>query len=83
MRTIKIEVEKNANAAFFVELLKQFDYFISEEELLSFKKKKKYTKKDLPVVWAKKDADIMKLAGIWKGRKITLEQIRKKAWQRK
>lgn len=38
--------------------------------------------KDLPIIWGEGKPDIMDLAGIWKDKNITLEQLREKAWKR-
>lgn len=35
---------------------------------------------ELPITPAVKYADILALAGIWKGRKITQQELREKAW---
>jgi hypothetical protein len=42
----------------------------------------KNEKNNLPIEWAKNDADIMSLAGIWKNQPRTIEEIREKAWKR-
>jgi hypothetical protein len=34
---------------------------------------------NLPITYAEK-ADVMALAGIWKGREVTIEELRKNAW---
>ena len=44
------------------------------------KLKEKY--KDLPITWGDGKPDIQDLAGIWKDKKITLQQLRDKAWKR-
>lgn len=36
----------------------------------------------MPIEWSKSNADITALAGVWKDRPRTLEEIRKKAWKR-
>jgi hypothetical protein len=36
--------------------------------------------KHLPITYASLKADVTALAGIWKGKDITLEDIPKKAW---
>ena len=41
--------------------------------------KKNAKKSDLPIQFAEKP-DVLALAGIWKGRTITLEELRKDAW---
>ncbi|GAB4498167.1 MAG: hypothetical protein OHK0019_33060 [Saprospiraceae bacterium] len=35
---------------------------------------------NLPITPAAKNADVLALAGIWKGRKITQQDLREKAW---
>jgi hypothetical protein len=42
----------------------------------------KNEKNNLPIEWSKNDADIMALAGIWKNKPRTIEEIREKAWKR-
>jgi hypothetical protein len=37
---------------------------------------------NIPIEWAKSNADIMALAGIWKDNPRTIEEIREKAWKR-
>jgi hypothetical protein len=39
-------------------------------------------KNSLPVEWCKNNADIMALAGIWKNKPRTIEEIREKAFFR-
>jgi hypothetical protein len=41
----------------------------------------KNEKNDMPIEWAKNDADIMALAGIWINQPRTIEEIREKAWK--
>jgi len=42
--------------------------------------KKRY--KNLPIDWPENEPTDNDLSGIWKGRNITVEQIREKAWKR-
>jgi hypothetical protein len=35
---------------------------------------------ELPITPSVKDADVLALAGIWKGRKINQQELREKAW---
>jgi hypothetical protein len=39
-------------------------------------------KNNMSIEWAKDNADIMALAGIWKDKPRTIEEIREKAWKR-
>ena len=79
MERVVIEVNSSKNTEFLLELLKKFDFINSI-------KKEKSTKKNMnnkiPIEWAKKNADIMALAGIWKDKPRTIEEIRDKAWKR-
>jgi ribosomal protein S8 len=79
MERVVIEVNSSKNTEFLLELLKKFDFINSI-------KKEKSTKKSMnnkiPIEWAKNNADIMALAGIWKDKPRTIEKIREKAWKR-
>ena len=79
MERLIVEVKSSKNIEFLLELLKKFD-FISHIE--KEKPKKKTRKKNMPIEWAKNNADIMSLAGIWKNKPRTIEEIREKAWKR-
>jgi len=78
MERLIIEVNNHKNMEFLSELLGKFDF------IRSIKKEKAMTKSknNLPIEWSKKNADIMALAGIWKDKPKTIEEIRKKAWKR-
>jgi len=41
------------------------------------------TSEDMPIEWAKNKADIMALAGIWKTKPRSIEEIRENAWKRR
>jgi|GEM_PF-2678285 hypothetical protein len=60
------------------DLAKMFDIVI-EKTANSKPSKDSRQLSDLPITFAK-DPDIKALAGIWQGRDITLEQLRKEAW---
>ncbi len=79
MERLIVEVNSSKNIELILELLKKFE-FISRIE--KEKPKEKSRKKNMPIEWAKNDADIMSLAGIWKDNPRTIEEIREKAWKR-
>ena len=79
MERLIVEVKNSKNMEFLLELLKKFD-FINRIEKETPKKKSR--KKNIPIEWAKNDADIMSLAGIWKNKPRTIEEIKEKAWKR-
>ena len=76
MERLIVEVKSSKNIEFLLEFLKKFDFINSIEKE---KPKKKSRKKNMPIEWAKSDADIMSLAGIWKDNPRTIEEIREKA----
>jgi len=78
MERLIVEVNSNKNLEFLLELLKKFDFIKSIEK----EKTSITTKKKLPIEWSKNNADIMSLAGIWKDKPRTMEEIREKAWKR-
>jgi len=55
------------------------DFTTNIEKLKPMRKSRKT---DLPIEWAKPNADIMALAGIWKSKPRSIEEIREKAWKR-
>ncbi|HLP48373.1 MAG TPA: hypothetical protein VK469_20705 [Candidatus Kapabacteria bacterium] len=79
MEQLIIEVNSHKNMLFLSELLKKFDFITSIEKL---KPVKNTRKNDMPIEWAKKKGDIMALAGIWKAKPRSIEEIREKAWKR-
>lgn len=79
MEQLIIEVNNRKNVVVLSELLKKFDFITSIEKLKPIKKTRK---NDMPIEWAKNKADIMALAGIWKTKPRSIEEIREKAWKR-
>ena len=79
MEQLIIEVKNHKNAVVLSELLKKFDFITSIEKMKPIKKNRK---KNMPIEWAKDKADIMALAGIWKTKPRSIEEIREKAWKR-
>ena len=60
------------------DLAKMFDIVI-EKSISNNLSKSNGQPSDLPITFAK-DPDVKALAGIWQGRDITLEELRKEAW---
>ncbi len=77
-----LEIKDN-KAAFFMELLKNFSYVKAKPiEEVSQKKLKTHPSNsgiEIPVTYAK-NPDVLALKGIWKNKKITQTELRKKAW---
>jgi len=71
---IKYKTEKALKA--LQDLVKLFDMSIKTSPTGSAIEEKS---KDLPITFAE-NPDVTALAGIWEGREITLEQLRKDAW---
>ena len=79
MEHLLIEVNSRKNVEVLWELLRKFDFITNIEKLKPTQKKRKT---DLPIEWAKSNADIMALAGIWKSKPRSIEEIREIAWKR-
>ena len=79
MERLVVEVKNNKNVDFLLELLSKFDFIHRIEKEKTAKKSKKSS---MPVEWCKSKSDIMALAGIWKSKPRTIEEIREKAWKR-
>ena len=77
MSTIIIETKNESLAKALIDFLKVFDYKVKVQNIV---KRKKKEKEELPLIPAKENADFMQLAGIWEGKEITLQELRKKAW---
>jgi hypothetical protein len=73
---IKCKTEKALKA--LQDLAKLFDMSIKTSSTGSAIKEKSKSK-DLPITFAE-NPDVTALAGIWEGKDITLEQLRKDAW---
>lgn len=71
---IKYKGEKTLKALH--DMAKVFDFTI-EKQAKGILPDNKRT--DLPITFAK-DPDVTALAGIWEGRSINLEELRKEAW---
>jgi hypothetical protein len=70
MESITIYLKDSKKMSFLKELLNQFDFIIVDDSL----KKRKKT--------SEKKHDFFASAGIWKGRNITQEDLRAKAWKK-
>ncbi len=79
MEHLVIEVNSRKNVEVLSELLKKFDFITNIQKLKPIKKTRK---NNLPIEWAKNKADIMALAGIWKAKPRSIDEIREKAWKR-
>jgi hypothetical protein len=79
MERLIIEVNSSKNVEFLSELLKKFDFITSIKKQKPIKKTRK---SNIPIEWSKSNADIMALAGIWKNKPRSIEEIREKAWKR-
>lgn len=73
MPEVIIKYKSNKTLQALLDIAKYFDFTV---EAKATPNKDKGT---LPIVFAEKP-DITALAGIWKGRDITIEQLRKNAW---
>jgi ribosomal protein S8 len=81
MERLMIEVDSSKNVEVLSELLKKFDFITNIKKQKPIKKNR--TRKiDMPIEWSKNNADIMALAGIWKNKPRSIEEIREKAWKR-
>jgi hypothetical protein len=79
MERLIVEVRNNKNLEFLLELLSKFDFIHKIEKEKPAKKSKK---NNMPIEGCKSNADIMSLAGIWRDKPRTIEEIREKAWKR-
>ena len=79
MERLIVEVNNKKNIEFLLELLKKFDFVNSIKKERPVKEGKK---NNMPIEWSKSNADITALAGIWKDKPRTIEEIREKAWKR-
>jgi len=80
--TVKIKNKKMYNS--FVQFFKSLNITVvssNEKQHLSNKtKKEKSDNSQLPISYAKKNADFKALAGIWENRKITVDELRQSSW---
>ncbi len=73
METITIRVDNSSNALFLQELLQKFQFVKAIE-------KERY--KMLPIHWATEKPNIEDFTSIVTDRKLSLTEIREKAWKR-
>jgi len=73
MPEVTIQYKSHKTLQALMDIAKYFDFTIKAE------KKAKKPKKELPIEFAK-NPDVSALAGIWKDKDITLEQLRKQSW---
>ncbi|MBI4648496.1 MAG: hypothetical protein HY738_18420 [Bacteroidia bacterium] len=77
MSTIIVETQNELKDNALISFLKAFDYKVTVKKKTNSAKKITY---NLPITPAIENADFMALAGIWEGRKITIEKLREIAW---
>ena len=74
---VKYKSEKALKALY--DLAKIFDISIEKPVKSTLPNSHGRSTNELPITFAK-NPDVTALAGIWKGRDISLEELRKKAW---
>ena len=87
MNTIEVNIKSDTKDELFVlrlKSIKKMQFFKKFLEFMNFTRKsnsiEKNKFKDMPIEPADPNVDFSELRGIWKGRNITLEELRKKAW---
>ena len=81
METITIKIEGKDNLPFFINLLRKLNFVVDIKTDNNIEVSPQNIK-DASVEWAQNTPDISDFSGIWKGRNITLEELRLKAWKR-
>lgn len=73
----EITIRSNNNIAIqkLIDFLQLFDFQIIKKREIQVDDEDE----DLPITYAE-EPDVLALAGIWKGRNITQEELRQKAW---
>jgi hypothetical protein len=77
MPEIIVKYKNNKSLQALRDFAKYFDVVLESPNTKKAVGRKKKT--SLPITYAE-NPDIMALAGIWKGKNISLEKLRKKAW---
>lgn len=77
MTEITIRSSNTAALKKLAELVKLFDFEVVVKNEIG---EEANQDEALPITPAAKNADVLALAGIWKGRKITQQELREKAW---
>lgn len=77
MTEITVRSSNEAALKKLAELIQMFDFevIVKKNAAPAFAQEE-----TLPVTPAVKNADVLALAGIWKGRKITQQELREKSW---
>jgi hypothetical protein len=75
MPEVVIKYKNSRTLQVLQDIAKYFDFVVSDLAKSDTKKKNN----SLPVSYSE-NPDIKALAGIWKNKEITLEELRKKAW---
>lgn len=75
METIKITVKSGEDARFLIEMVRKLDFVTSIESVENLNTSK------IPKGNFGSDEEFLSMCGIWKGRDISAEKIREKAWR--
>ncbi len=78
MPSITIHSENIEALQQFANLVQLFDFKVIKVDIPT--QKKKQIIDNLPITYAVKNANPFAMAGIWKNKKITQAELRKKAW---
>jgi hypothetical protein len=82
METIIIKVDNKKNTSFLLKLLRRLN-FVADIQHNTNPTNDSITKQpSAPIEWAESTPDFSDFTGIWKGREVTLNQLREKAWKR-
>jgi len=82
METITIRVDNSSNALFLQELLQKFQFVKAIETSKKRETNIKERYKMLPIHWATEKPNIEDFTSIVTDRKLSLTEIREKAWKR-
>lgn len=82
MESLIIKVDNTANVAFLTELLSKFKFVKAIEPSKKKLNGIKEVYKNLPIQWATQSPNIDDFTNIIKDRKLSLSEIREKAWKR-
>jgi len=82
METLTIKVDTTANAMFLQELLLKFQFVKAVETGKKQKASLEERYKTLPIHWATEKPSIADFTNIVSDRKLSLTEIREKAWKR-
>lgn len=75
METITIKVKSGEEAQFLIDMVRKLDFVTSIETIGSS------TTSKLPKGKFSSEKEFLSMCGLWKGRDISAEKIREKAWR--